>query len=225
MMPVYLISKQMRREILIHWRQPRTLLLSLLFFLMILLFFPLALPQDKQLLLTITPGLLWVTALLAFLFASERLFQQDYQDGVIEQWLISGYPLRYYIWAKIGVHWLACVVPLCVISPVIMILFHLTGPMLLTFLAGFLLGTPALFFLCALAAALSSGQRQTGLLIALILLPLALPIMIFGSGALNMMQQGGSANGCLALLAAFSLLSCAFLPIAIGAIIRVNLVD
>lgn len=215
-----LLYRQCQRECLIHWRTPRTILYACLFFIMVLVFFPLTLPPEHQILSSILPGLLWISILLAFLFASERLFLQDQKDGVIEQWLVSGQPLSAYVIAKVAVHWALCVFPLLIALPVIAILFQMPLQQFWVMGSAFLIGTPALWFLCALASAFSSGAQQKGVLIALILLPLALPVMIFGSGAVVAFSDLQQVLGALALLAACSLIAVTFLPFVICAVIR-----
>lgn len=217
-----LLYRQCQRECLIHWRTPRTILYAFLFFVMVLVFFPLTIAPEQKLLSAILPGLLWISILLAFLFASERLFLQDYQDGVIEQWLVSGQPLSAYVIAKVLMHWVLCVLPLMIALPVIALLFRMPMQQFWVVCGSFLMGTPALWFLCALAAALSTSAQQKGVLIALILLPLALPVMIFGSGAIVAFVDFSQVSAALALLLACSLIAVTFLPLAICAVIRVG---
>lgn len=214
------LSRQCQRECLMYWRSPRTILYAFLFFVMVLVFFPLTIPPEQHIVSTLLPGLLWIALLLAFLFAAERLFMEDYQDGVIEQWLVSGQPLSIYVFAKIAVHWLLCIVPLFISLPIIAALYHMSWNQCWVTAASILTGTPALWFLCALASALSSHAQQKGVLVALILLPLALPIMIFGAGAMTAWNELSQVQGALALLAACSLMAVTFLPTAICAVLR-----
>lgn len=216
---------QFRREMLLHCRQPYGLLLSTLFFLMIVLFFPLTLSPDPLILRQVASGLLWVAMLLAMLMASERLFQQDYEDGLIEQWLTSGFALSVIIAAKVTVHWLLNITAILILCSLVALLFNLSRYETGILMVSLLVGTPTILYLCALAAAFTTSVQQKSALIALILLPLALPVMIFGSGTLNAAMQGQNITGYLAILLALSILAVTFLPLAISAIIRISLVD
>jgi len=216
---------QCRRELITQIRQPRLLVNAVLFFIMIIVFFPLTLPASSSLLQQFAPGLIWMAVLLAILLASERLFQQDYDDGVIEQWLVSGYSLPLIVFAKITVSWFVLILPLLIFSPVLAILFAFSGHQIGVLIASLVIGTPTLFCLCSLAAAFSTGSQQKGVFMALILLPLAVPILIFGSGMLNVAMQGFPVLGYMALLGAISLMAMAFLPFAIAAVIRISLAD
>ncbi|KTD06729.1 heme exporter protein CcmB [Legionella jamestowniensis] len=215
-------KRQIQREMLLHLRQPRLLLHSSLFFLMVAVFFPLTMPPQTSIMRTVAPGVVWIAMLLAMLLSSVNLFQQDYEDGAVEQWLISGYPLSLIVSAKLLVHWFLNLLPMLIFSPLLALLFNLTFVETVILIASLILGTPAILFLCGLAAAFSAGK---GVLMALVLLPLTVPVMIFGSGSLFAVMQGFSAQGYLALLAAISLLATAFLPFAIAGIIRISLAD
>lgn len=220
-----LFKQQFTREVLIQMREIRYLINSCLFFLMLLLIFPLTLKPEVMLLRGIAPGLIWMALLLSILLSAERLFQQDYEQGVIEQWLVSGQSLNTLLGAKIFAHWLFNLIPLMCLSPLIAIFFSLspweTGVLVLSLLCG----SPAIFFLCALAAAFGVGINQKGALMALILLPLTLPILIFGSGTLTVAMQDLPVSGYLALLLAISLIAITFLPYAIAGVVRISHVD
>lgn len=220
-----LFSKQCQREFLLHVRQPSLLLHSALFFLMVTVFFPLTMPTEIAVSPPVAAGLVWIALLLSMLLTSVNLFQQDYEEGIIEQWLVSSYPLSLLIAAKLLVHWLINLLPLLVFCPLLALLFNLTGQALWILMLSLLLGTPAILFLCGLAAAFSAGMQQKGVLMALILLPLTIPVMVFGSASLTVAMQGLAVKAHLALLLAFSLLAAAFLPFATAAVIRISLVD
>ena len=220
-----IFTQQLERELLMHTRQLRMIVNSSLFFLMIMVFFPLTMPPDAVLLRTILPGLVWIAVLLAILLSSERLFQQDYDDGVIEQWLVSGYPLSVFIVAKVVLHWLSTLLPIVLFCPFLALLFALNVHEMLIVMLSLLCGTPAILFLCALAAAFGSGLRQKGVLMALVLLPLTIPVMIFGSGAITAAMQGLPVLGYLAMLLAMSVVATGFLPFAIAGIDRIGFVD
>lgn len=220
-----LFVNQFKRELLLQIRQIRYLVNSCLFFLMLLFIFPLTLRPEFELMRTIAPGLIWIAILLSMLLSAERLFQQDYEQGVIEQWLVSGRSLNLMVSAKVFANWIFNLFPLLVLSPIIAILFSFSWWETWILLISLFCATPALYFLCALAAAFGVGVNQRGALMALILLPLTLPLLIFGSGTLNIAMQGLPVNGYLALLLAMSVLASGFLPYAIAGVIRISHVD
>jgi heme exporter protein B len=219
---LHLFSKLFKREWLVQIRQKRFLVNSSLFFVMILFIFPLTLNADVALLKAVSPGVIWMAVLLSLLISSERLFQQDFEHGVLEQWLVSGHSLALMLSAKILVNWLVTLLPLVLITPLIAILFSFSLYEAGVLLISLFLGTPALVFLCALSAAFSLGINQRGALMALILLPLTVPILIFASGTLNRAMQGLAVNASYALLGAISLLVITFMPYALAAVIRIG---
>ncbi len=220
-----MFGRQLRREIKLSVRQTRLIVNSCLFFLMIMTFFPLTMPPEQQLLRLIAPGLIWIATLLALFLSAERLFQQDYDDGVIEQWLVSGYPVTLFIGAKMLVHWASNLLPILLFCPLLGVMFNFSLHELGVLMLSLIVGTPTILALCALAAAFSTGLKQKGVLMALILLPLTVPIMIFGSATMMAALQGLAVQGYLALLLAVSLLAAFFLPFAVAGVIRINLVD
>lgn len=223
--PLMRFNQHFKRELLIQFRQLRFLINSCLFFLMILFIFPLTIKPDPLLMKTIAPGLVWMAFLLSLLLSSERLFQQDYEYGVIEQWLVSGLPLSLIIAAKTSAHWVLNIVPILLLCPLVALVFSLSAWELWVLVLSLLCGTPALLFLCSLAASFGVGVNQKGALMALVLLPLTLPILIFGSGTLNIAMQGLPVSANCALLLAFSVLAAGFLPFAIAGVVRISHVD
>jgi len=217
-----LFIRQFKRELLIQSRQIRFLVNSCLFFLMILFLFPLTLKPEVSLIRLIAPGLVWMAVLLSLLLAADRLFIQDEEQGVIEQWLVSGQPLPIFISSKILAHWLFNLLPLIILAPVIALIFSLSAWETGVLILGLLCGTPAMLFLCALSAAFGLGLNQQGTLMALILLPLTLPLLIFGSGSLTLAMQGLPIIGHLALLLAMSIGTAGLIPYAIASIIRIR---
>lgn len=220
-----LFKRHLMREWLLQIRQVRMIINSCLFFMMILIFFPLTMPSDAALLRSLAPGLVWIAALLALFLSSDRLFQQDYDDGVIEQWLVSGHFLSLFIAAKVLVHWVVNLFPMLIFCPVLALLFNLNVHDMLIMMVSLLCGTPAIVFLCALAAAFSTGLKQKGMVMALILMPLTIPVMIFGSGAVNAALQDLPVQGYIAIILAISIIAISCLPFAISAVVRIGLVD
>ncbi len=213
---------QCKREWHIYVRQPRIIINAALFFLMIVVFFPLTMPADHELLHTLAAGLIWIALLFAFFLSGENVFQQEQDAGVMEQWLLSGSPLVIFILAKITVHWALNLLAIIILIPVYAIIFGLTLHETLILNCSVIFGSPALIALCTLSAAFGLGVKQTGTLMALVLFPLTLPIIIFGSATTTAAMNGQDVQGYLALLLAMSLLSVAFLPLATAAVIRAS---
>ena len=220
-----LFKQQLFREILLQIRQPHLVVNTCLFFLMILVFFPLTMSPDADLLRKVAPGLVWISILLSMFLSAERMFQQDYDDGVIEQWLVSGNPISIFVGAKITIYWFVNLIPILLFCPFLAILFALDQHETWILIISLVLGTPAILAICTLAAAFSTNIKHKGLLMPLILLPLTIPIMIFGSSILTLTMQNIPSQGYLALLFAISILSLTLLPFAAAGVIRVVLVD
>jgi len=217
--------RQLRRDWHSQVRQPGMIINSSLFFIMITVFFPLTMPPDANLLLHIAPGLVWIATLLSMLLAAERLFQQDYDAGVLEQWLVSGNSLALLLSAKLLVQWLLTIIPLLLFCPILALLFGFSAQQVGVLALSLIVGTPALLGLCALAAAFGTGLQQKGVFMALILLPLAIPVMVFGSGTVVAALNNEPVSGYLAILLALSIVTISFLPVAIAAVIRINLAE
>ena len=216
----YLFWRYVRREWTLQLRQKKSWANSLLFFAMILLFFPMTIPADPQLDRIIAPGLFWTALLLAHLLAAERLFQTDYDEGVIELWLISGYPLHIMIWAKIWVHWGLTLIPLLILIPVVTILFHLQAYAAWVLAASLICGTLPIILLSALAAAYSTVLAQKGVLMGLIILPLILPILILGAATTTAAMADLPVSAYLAYLGALSCLSLMAIHSAINGVLK-----
>jgi heme exporter protein B len=214
-------KQQIAREGLIQARQLSQSINTVLFFVMIIVFFPLALPPQSSMLKEIAPGLVWMAVLFSSMLASERFFSQDHEDGMIEQWLLSGPSLSLMVIAKLCVHWLLILIPLMLCCPLLAVLFQFSWYETLVLLLSLICGTPVILSLCALASAFSTGLQQKGVMVSLLVLPLTVPVMIFGSATLMAAMQGESVIGFFALLIAFSLISITLLPFAIAAILRV----
>lgn len=215
--------KQFKRECLLNFRQPQWFINASLFLIIIIVLFPLTIPPNMPFLKQIIPGIIWIAVLLALLLASDRLFLQDYEEGVIEQWLVSGAPISVIVGAKITAQWLLIISPLFILMPFLAFLFHFTWIEVSILLISLMVGTPAMLALCALTAAFSIGLHQKGIMMALILLPLTLPMMIFGSSCL-IVSDFSHVSAIIALLLALSLISVCFLPFAISAVIRICMV-
>lgn len=200
------------REIKIQQRQSKGLWNTVLLFVMMMAFFPLTFPAGSLLLKQVFPGMIWIVLLFLFVIASDALFQQEIESGVLEQWLIGVYPVHWILRAKLLVLWLFQMALVIMVCPLLMVMFHLSIQEFWALLLSIVFGTPTLLMLNALASSFSSGVKQKGIFVALIVLPLSLPVMIFGSAVLLHAIQGFPIYGELALLFAMSILSVFFLP-------------
>jgi heme exporter protein B len=214
-----------KREILLQRRALRSVVNASLFFLMVLLLFPLGFEANPQFLKKILPGLIWIAALFAFFLSAEGVFQQENENDVLEQWLLSSVPMHIRIRVKLLVHWMSLVIPLIGLCFLIALLFELKALEMGILMLSLLCGTPTLYLLCAFSAAFGLGLKSQGLLTALIVLPLTLPVMIFGGGVLTQAMRALPVSGHLAMLLAVAILSAWGLPYAISAVIRVGVAD
>ncbi|MCW5623222.1 MAG: heme exporter protein CcmB [Burkholderiales bacterium] len=210
-----------RRDILQAWRRRADWLNTLFFFVIVVSLFPLGVGPEPEPLRTMAPGILWVAALLAAMLSLQRMFGDDFADGTLEQLILAPQPLPWLALAKIAAHWLLTGVPLTLLAPVLGLQFGLEGEPLFVLVAALLLGTPCLSLIGAVGAALTLGVRGGGVLVALLVLPLYIPILIFGAGAVAASAAGISAAPHLSLLAAGLLLALALAPWATAAALRV----
>ena len=213
----------LRRDFSIACRRPGELLHPLLFFVIVVSLFPVALSPDPAFLGKIAPALLWVAALLATLLALPGLFTTDYEDGSLEQLLLSPHPATVLVSAKVLVHWLITGVPLIIAAPLLAEMLHLPRHALPELLGSLLLGTPVMSLVGAIGAALTVAARKSGALLALLILPLYIPILIFGAGAVRAATLGIDPAGQLLLLGAMLLLAIALTPLTMVAALRAAL--
>jgi heme exporter protein B len=211
------------RDVLLAWRRRSDLLTTVFFFVSVASLFPLGVGPEPAMLRTIGPGVVWVAALLAGLLSMPRLFAADYQDGTLEQLLLVPHPLSVLVTAKIGAHWLTSGLPIVVLSPLLGMQFGMAGDSLLILMASLLLGTMALSFVGSIGSALTLGVRGSGLLVALLTLPLFIPILIFGAGAVASSEGGTGVEAHLSLLAACVVLAVVFSPWAAATAVRIAL--
>lgn len=216
-----IFSAQIVRDLRLAWRHRGDLLTTLAFFATVVLLFPLASGAEKKLLLALAPGALWVAALLAHVLAAQHAFADDARDGSLEQWLISPQPLPLLIGARMLSQWLVTSLPLLLLSPLLSLPFDLPAEASMTLTASLLIGTPALTAIGLTAAALTLNLRQGATLLALLVLPLEVPVLVFGAGAVDAVGNGLSATAHLSLLAAFSLLAVPAAMIASAAALRI----
>ena len=211
------------RDVRLALRSKAELGVQLLFYVIVVTLFPLGVVAEPQLLRALGPGVLWVAALLASLLSLPRLFAADFIDGTLEQMALSPYPLPALISGKILAHWLTTGIPLAVLSPLLGLQFGMDAGESAALFTGLLLGTPTLSLLGAVGAALTLGLRAGGALLALLTLPLYVPILIFGAGAVGATHAGLGAAGELSVLGAALLVSAVGAPVACAAAVRIAL--
>ena len=211
------------RDLRIAVRQGSATMLVVVFFVITVTLFPLGVGPEPNILARIAPGVIWVAALLAALLSLDRLFQADLEDGSLEQMALAGPPLEIAVLAKVAAHWLTTGVPLIVAAPVLAVLLNMDGRGFLALLAAMALGTPVLSLIGAIGAALTVNIRRGGVLLSLLVLPLYVPVLIFGVGAIDaaVFGLGGQAN--LLLLGALLLAAVTLCPLASAAALRLAL--
>jgi len=207
------------RDLRLAFRRPGELVQPLIFFAIVATLFPLAITPEKSQLVVVAPGVVWVAALLAVAISLHRLFEPDLDDGVLEQWLLSPHSLTGLVALRIAAHWLVCGLPLVAVGPLLALQYGLSPLAVAVLLAALLLGTPTLSLLGALGAALTLGLRGH-VLVALIVLPLCVPVLVFGSSAVSAGQQGLPVGPHLSLLGACLSLAAFLCPWATGAALR-----
>ncbi|UJP05589.1 MAG: heme exporter protein CcmB [Nitrosomonas sp.] len=212
-----------KRDLLLAVRRRSDVLTTLFFFVIVVSLFPLSVGPEMNLLRTMAPGVVWVAALLASMLSLGRMFASDYIDGTLEQMLVSPQSLSLLVLGKVIAHWLVTGVPLVLMGPVLGIQYDLPGDALLVLTAVLLLGTPVLSLIGAIGAALTLGLRGGGVLVSLLVLPLYIPILIFGAGAVEANMSGMAFDAHLSLIGAFLLAAIVFAPWAAATSLRVSL--
>ncbi|HZO00625.1 MAG TPA: heme exporter protein CcmB [Burkholderiales bacterium] len=211
-----------RRELTLAWRRWDEVTQPLIFYLVVTTLFPLATTPELAVLRTVGGGVVWVAALLSSLLALESVFRSDVEDGTMEQWVLSGQPLAWLLLAKVVAHWVMTGLPLVLVSPAVAAALGLPGsvwPVLVTSLA---LGTATLSVLGGIGAALTVGVRRGSVLLSLLVLPLAMPLLVFGARSVEQSLAGQSAAGPLQLLAAMFFLAWSLGPLAMSAAMRIS---
>jgi len=212
-----------RREWQLMFRNTSSLIQPLVFFIIISLLFPFSLPAENGLLQNIGGGVIWVSAVLATLLSLESMFKADYQDGTLEQWLIQPRSLELAMLGKVLAHWTATGLLLALFSPLLCVTFDIPTEQIWVLFLGLLLGTPSLSLIGAIGAALTVTLHRGGVLIAIIILPLYIPILIFGAGMLSQTAQGIDVMSQLYALAAILVLSITLAPFAIAGALKATI--
>lgn len=214
----------LKRDLLLALRRRSEIFTVLFFFVVVISLFPLGVGTEEAMLTAIAPGVVWIAALLASTLALDRLFSADYEDGTLEKIILAPSSLSVSVLAKIIAHWLLTGLPLVLISPLVGLFYHLPLYSIWVMMLVLLIGTPILSMLGAIAAALTLGLRGGGVLVSLLVLPLYIPVLVYGAGAISTsMVEGVSIEPYLLLLSAFSLLAIVFSPWVTSAALKISI--
>lgn len=221
--PFGLLILVIRRDLVLAMRRRADVLTTLVFFVMVVSLFPLGVGPELDMLRKMAPGVVWVAALLASMLALGRLFSADYLDGTLEQMMLAPQSLSLLVLGKILAHWMVSGLPLVLMAPVLGLQFDMSPRELWVLIAALLLGTPILSMIGAIGAALTLGLRGGGVLVSLLVLPLCIPVLIFGAGAVEAVATGMSVASHLSLLGAMLLLALVFAPWVTAQALRISM--
>ena len=213
----------LRRDLTLAYRRRSEMINPLLFFVLVTAMFPLGIGADPALLRDIGPGIIWVAALLASLLSLETVFRSDFDDGSLEQLLLSPHPLSILMIAKVLAHWLVTGLPLLIVAPLLSVLLNLSHEAMRTLLITLALGTPVLSLIGAIGVALTVGLRKGGTILSLLVLPLYVPVLIFAASAVANIDAGLPVSAHLSLLAALLVLATSLSPAATAASLRISM--
>ncbi|RDV24360.1 heme exporter protein CcmB [Alteromonas aestuariivivens] len=217
-----LLNGVFKRDLALAYRQKSELVQPLMFLLMVVTLFPLGIGPGPETLQRIGPGVIWIAAILSSLLGMERLFREDFLDGSLEQMMLSGIPLFLAVGVKVLCHWLVSFVPLLLMSPLLAMFLNLTFDMYVALVATLLLGTPLLSLVGAIAVGLTVGLQRGGLLLALLLIPVFIPLLIFATSAVDSAALQLPYRAQLAIIGAMLMLALATAPFAIGYSLKVS---
>ena len=218
-------SATLRREVLLAMRSPAEVINPLFFFVVVVSLFPLAVSPTPELLREMAPGVIWVAALLAVMLSLDGLFRTDEETGVLDQLLVAPVELYFTVLAKILAHWLLVGLPLVLVAPVLGYMLQLPVSALGALMWGLLLGTPSLMVIGAIGASLTVGLRRGSMLLALLVLPLYIPVLVFGAGSLGRALEALPVDPVLAVLGAILALALSLGPFAIALGLRISTGD
>ena len=211
------------RELLLACRRPGDLVNPLVFFVIAISLFPLGAGGDQAFLSGIANGVIWVTALLAIMLSMESLFRSDFEDGSLEQLLLLTQPLYFVLLVRVFSHWLVSCVPLILLAPALAVMLALPSEGIPVLVASLLLGTPTISLIGAIGTALTVGLSRSGLLLAVLVLPLFIPVLVFGTGTVSTALNGLPVGGLLAILGVLLVLAVILSPLAIAAALRISI--
>jgi heme exporter protein B len=210
------------RDLRLALRNRHELANPLIFFILVVSLFPLAVTPTPEVLQAMAPGVIWVSALLAVLLSLDRLFKQDYDDGSLDQLMLSPNPLMILVFAKVAAHWLLTGLPLVIVAPLLGMFMAMPADAVKILIYSLLLGTPILSLIGAIGVSLTVAVNRGGVLLSLIVLPLYIPILIFGANAVDVAMDGLSVKGQLFFLAAVLALAISLAPLATSVALRIT---
>ena len=213
----------LRRDLTLALRHRAEIANPLLFFVLVTTLFPLGIGPDPQTLQTVASGVIWVAALLASLLSLEGMFRSDFEDGTLEQFLLSAHPVSLLVIAKVLAHWLVTGLPLLAIAPLLGVLLMLSAKAITVLVITLALGTPILSLIGAVGVALTVGLRRGGIILSLLVLPLYVPVLIFASSAVETAATGIPVTAQLSILSAMLVLALSLAPLATAASLRISL--
>ncbi|MBQ4858004.1 heme exporter protein CcmB [Pseudoalteromonas sp. MMG007] len=217
-----LFSAVFSKDVKLAFRQRAEIVNPILFFLIVISLFPLAIGPEPGLLARMAPGIIWVAALLSTMLGLDKLFRDDYNDGSLEQLIASSYPLSLSVLGKVAAHWVVTGLPLVLMTPLFALLLNLESQSLHATVLTLLLGTPLLSFIGAIGAGLTVGLQKGGILMSLLVLPLYIPVLIFATSAIDTSSMSLDYSGQLAILGAMLVIAIISAPIAISSALKVS---
>ncbi|MGR8941570.1 MAG: heme exporter protein CcmB [Gammaproteobacteria bacterium] len=212
-----------RRDLVLAFRRRAEMINPLLFFILVITLFPLGIGAQPNLLQAIAPGVIWVAALLAAMLSLDSLFRSDFDDGSLEQMLLSPHPASLLVLAKVIAHWLVTGLPLLLVAPLLAVFLGLPGHALGVLLLTLLLGTPVLSLIGAIGVALTVGLRRGGMILSLLVLPLYVPVLIFAGNAVQMAAGGLPVDAQISILISILLLSLVLAPWPTAAALKMSI--
>ena len=218
-----LLGLVIRRDLVLAMRRRADVLTTLIFFVMVVSLFPLGVGPEMEMLRKMASGVLWVAALLSSMLSLGRLFSADYLDGTLEQMMLAPQSLSMLVLGKMTAHWMVSGLPLVLMAPVLGLQFDMSVQALGVLIIGLMLGTPILSMIGAIGAALTLGLRGGGVLLSLLVLPLCIPVLIFGAGAVEAISSGLSVMSHLTLLGAMLVLALVFTPWVTSEALRISM--
>ncbi|MEJ2611268.1 MAG: heme exporter protein CcmB [Candidatus Thiodiazotropha sp.] len=216
-------SLLLKRDLLLAYRRRSELVNPMLFFVLVTAMFPLGISNDAKLIEAVGPGVVWVAALLASLLSLDSMFRSDFDDGTLEQFMLSAHPISILVLAKILAHWLITGLPLFLIAPLLAALLNIPGSAIPTLMLTLLLGTPVLSLIGSVGVALTVGLRRGGVILSLLVLPLYVPVLIFATDAVKTSIVGIPTTAQLSILSAMLVGSLVLAPAATAASLRISL--
>jgi len=213
----------LKRDLTLAYRRRSEMINPLLFFVLVSAMFPLGIGNDPKLIQAVRPGVVWVAALLAALLSLDSMFRSDFEDGSLEQFMLSAHPVSILVLAKILAHWLITGLPLFIVAPLLAVMLNIPSEVIGTLMLTLLLGTPVLSLIGSVGVALTVGLRRGGVILSLLVLPLYVPVLIFATDAVQTAIVGIPVTAQLSILAAMLVGSLALAPLATAASLRISL--